>query len=70
MTDKPDLVIENGVFYADGTGGNHHYEFKKGNFRYECHFIVLGEKDAPPAVLTVYQSGKEILSQDAKIVSR
>jgi hypothetical protein len=70
MTDKPDLVIENGVFYADGTGGNHHYEFKKGNFRYECHFIVLGEKDSPPAVLTVYQSGKEILSQDAKIVSR
>ncbi|UPZ16728.1 hypothetical protein [Flavobacterium humidisoli] len=70
MTDKPDLVIENGVFYADGTGGNHHYEFKKGNFRYVCHFIVLGEKDSPPAVLTVYQSGKEILSQDAKIVSR
>jgi hypothetical protein len=70
MTDKPDLVIENGVFYADGTGGNHHYEFKKGNFRYECHFIVLGEKDSPPAILTVYQSGKEILSQDAKIVSR
>jgi len=70
MTDKPDLVIENGVFYSDGTGGNHHYEFKKGNFRYECHFIVLGEKDSPPAILTVYQSGKEILSQDAKIVSR
>ncbi|QLC66862.1 hypothetical protein LPB248_11340 [Flavobacterium sp. LPB0248] len=70
MTDKPDLVIENGVFYADGTGGNHHYEFKKGNFRYECHFTVLGEKNLAPAALIVYQSGKEILSQDAKIVSR
>lgn len=70
MTDKPDLVIENGIFYADGTGGNHHYEFKKGNFRYECHFTVLGEKNSAPAALLVYQSGKEILSQDAKIVSR
>ncbi|MEN2486494.1 hypothetical protein AAYQ05_01735 [Flavobacterium sp. B11] len=70
MTDKPDLVIENGIFVADGTGGNHHYEFKKGNFRYECHFIVLGEKDSAPSALIVYQSGKEILSQDAKIVSR
>ncbi|WP_433834516.1 hypothetical protein [Flavobacterium anhuiense] len=70
MTDIPDLVIEKGVFVADGTGGNHHYEFKKGNFKYRCYFIVLGEKDSPPAVLTVYQSGKEILSQDAKIVSR
>ncbi|WP_281634350.1 hypothetical protein [Flavobacterium luteolum] len=70
MTDKPDLVIENGIFVADGTGGNHHFEFKKGNFRYECHFIVLGEKNSAPAALIVYQSGKEILSQDAKIVSR
>jgi len=70
MTDTPDLVIENGVFFADGTGGNHHYEFKKGNFKYECHFTVLGEKNSAPAALVVYQSGKEILSQDAKIVSR
>ncbi|MDQ6528615.1 hypothetical protein [Flavobacterium sp. LHD-85] len=70
MTETPDLVIENGVFFADGTGGNHHYEFKKGNFKYECHFTVLGEKNSAPAALLVYQSGKEILSQDAKIVSR
>lgn len=70
MTDIPDLVIEKGTFHADGTGGNHHYEFKKGNFRYECHFTVLGEKNSAPAALLVYQSGKEILSQDAKIVSR
>lgn len=70
MTDKPDLIIENGVFVADGTGGNHYYEFKKGDFKYECYIIVLGEKNSPPATLTVYQSGKKILSQNAKIVSR
>lgn len=70
MTDKPDLIIENGVFVPDGTGGNHYYEFKKGDFKYECYIIVLGEKNSPPATLTVYQSGKEILSQNAKIVSR
>lgn len=69
MTDTPDLIIEKGVFFADGTGGNHHYEFKKGNFRYECHFIVMGEKGAPPAMLLIYQSEKEILSQNAKVVS-
>ncbi|RYJ39835.1 hypothetical protein NU08_0591 [Flavobacterium anhuiense] len=70
MTEKPDLVIEKGTFHADGTGGNHHYEFKKGNFRYQCHFIVLGEKGAPPAMLIVFRSDKKILQQDAKIVSR
>ncbi|MBE8727620.1 hypothetical protein [Flavobacterium hungaricum] len=68
MTDTPDLIIENGTFFADGTGGNHHFEFKKGNFRYECHFIVLGERGTAPAMLFIYQSEKEILSQDAKIV--
>lgn len=70
MTEKPDLIIEKGVFHADGTGGNHYYEFKKGNFKYECHFIVLGEKGSPPARLIIYQSEKEILSQNAEIVSR
>jgi len=70
MTDKPDLIIENGVFIADGSGGNHHYEFKKGDFRYECHFTVLGEKNSAPATLIIYQLGKQILSQNAKIVSR
>lgn len=70
MNDAPDLIIEKGVFVADGTGGNHHYEFKKGNFKYQCYFIVMGEKDSAPAILKVYQSGKEIVSQDAKIVSR
>ena len=70
MTDTPDLIIEKGKFFADGTGGNHYYEFIKGNFRYECHFIVLGEKNSPPAKLIIYQSEKEILSQNAKIVSR
>ncbi|WP_253251022.1 hypothetical protein [Flavobacterium sp. ACN6] len=70
MTDTPDLIIENGIFYADGTGGNHHYEFKKVDFRYECHFVVLGEKNSAPAALIIYQAGKKILSQNAKIVSR
>ncbi|MDP5198379.1 hypothetical protein [Flavobacterium sp. DG2-3] len=70
MTDTPDLIIENGVFFADGTGGNHHYEFKKGNYVYECHFIVLGEDNSPPAQLIITQNDKTILEQNAKIVSR
>ncbi|MBB4800870.1 hypothetical protein HNP37_000909 [Flavobacterium nitrogenifigens] len=70
MTDTPDLIIENGIFFGDGTGGTHLYEFKKGNFRYECHFIVLGEKNSPSAALLVFESDKQILMQNAKIVSR
>jgi hypothetical protein len=70
MSEKPDLVITNGKWIQDGTGGNHHYDFKKGNFLYQCYITVLGTKDSAPANLTIYQNGKEILNQDAKIVPR
>lgn len=70
MTEKPDLIITNGKWIQDGSGGNHHIEFKKGNYVYDCDIIVLGEKDSPPARLIITQSGKEILNQDAKIVPR
>jgi hypothetical protein len=70
MSEKPDLIITNGKWFQDGTGGNHHYDFKKGNFLYQCYITVLGTKDSAPANLTIYQNGKEILNQDAKIVPR
>lgn len=70
MTEKPDLIIINGKWIQDGSGGNHHIEFKKGNYVYDCDIIVLGEKDAPPARLIITQGGKEILNQDAIIVPR
>lgn len=70
MSDEPDLVITNGKWVADGSGGNSHYDFKKGNYLYECYIIVLGASDSPPATLTIYQNDKVILDQDAKIVPR
>jgi hypothetical protein len=70
MSEKPDLIITNGKWIADGSGGNHSYEFKKGNYTYQCFIIVLGESDAPPARLIITQNEKEILNQDAKIVPR
>ncbi|WP_428230767.1 hypothetical protein [Flavobacterium sp.] len=70
MSEKPDLVLNNGKFIQEGTGGNHSFEFKKGNYIYTCYIIVLGEKNTPPARLVISQNGKEILNQEAKIVPR
>ncbi len=67
MREEPDLVITNGKWVADGSGGNSNYDFKKGEFLYECYIIVMGEDSSPPATLTIYQKGKEILSQNAKM---
>lgn len=70
ISEKPDLVITNGKWLPDGTGGNHSFEFKKGQYVYECYIAPLREKGAAPARLMIYQNKKEILSQDAKIVSK
>lgn len=70
MSEKPDLVISGGKLVVEGAGGNHQYEFKKGTTVYECAILVLAERNAPPAKLTIYQGNKVILSQNAKIVAK
>lgn len=70
MSEKPDLIIYRGNFVVEGSGGNHQYEFKKENYTYECAFTVAGEKNPPAAKLTIYQGGKVILSQNAKIIAK
>ncbi|MEO7977866.1 hypothetical protein [Flavobacterium sp.] len=68
MSEEPDLVISNGKWFREGTGGNQRFEFKKGQYIYECHIAPMREKGSTPASLTIYQNKKEILSQDAKVV--
>lgn len=70
MSQKPDLIITNGKWISDGSGGNSHYDFKKDAYLYECYIIVIGTDDSPPAYLSISQNGKEILNQNAKIVTK
>lgn len=70
MNEEPDLIIPKGQLILDGNGGNHRYEFKKGQYIYECNISPLREKGTAPANLTIYQNKKVILSQDAEIVPR
>lgn len=66
--DKPEFILQNGKFEADGNGGNCSYIFKSGNYVYECGIIEIGEEDAPPAYLTITKGGKEMVYQKAKII--
>lgn len=68
MSEKPDLVISNGKWIPDGSGGNSYFDFKNGDYLYRCYIIVLGTNDSPPATLTIYQNNKKILEQNAIIV--
>lgn len=68
MSEKPDLVLENGEFIPEGSGGNHRFEFKNEDYVYDCVIILLGAENSPPAKLKVYKNGKEILNQIARII--
>ena len=67
MSEKPELLLLNGKVEFDGSGGNHSYIFKSGEYTYECSIVEIGEEGAPPAYLTVSKGEKELLNQNAKI---
>lgn len=68
MSEKPDLIIQNGEVFFEGSGGNHHYDFKNNAFTYICDIIVMGEGESPPAKLVLLKNEKEIFSQDAELI--
>ena len=56
MSEKPALVIKNGIWLPDGSGGNNHYEFVNGTYTYVCSINVLGTAETPPAALKVFNN--------------
>lgn len=68
MTEKPDLIIENGIVDFEGNGGNQSYIFNNSGYKYKCSIITIGEADSPPAILSISKDDVEILNQKAKII--
>jgi len=76
QSDEPDLIIYDGEVVMDGSGGNHYYLFKNGNYTYKCYVIVLGESESPLGWLKINQkidkanSNKVILNDDIIYIER
>jgi len=62
-SEMPDLVLRNGAVTFDGSGGNHHYDFKSGEVLYRCFVWVIGDADTPPGEIEVYKRKKLVLNQ-------
>ena len=62
-SELPDLVLRNGTVTYDGSGGNHHYDFKSGDVLYRCFVWILGAAESPPGEIYVYKNRKVVLSQ-------
>ncbi|WP_300673636.1 hypothetical protein [Desulfoluna sp.] len=61
---KPDLVLSDGAWVPDGSGGNHYYIFKNGTYTYKVYVYVLGTDTTQIGVLDVYKNDKKLLSED------
>ena len=66
---EPDLVLYNGVFEAQGTGGNHSITFANNLYRYVISVNRLGTSETPESVLTVYKQEKILLKDPGKIIT-
>lgn len=69
MSSKPDIIIANGKFEADGSGGNHSITFTNNGYRYEIYFTEIGEEAEPPVRVTITKGDKTLLSQTARDVT-
>lgn len=65
---KPALVLTHGDITYEGSGGNHHYTFENGPYRYVCDVVVIGHSDSPPGWLRVYKGDTLLLEEDVKTV--
>jgi hypothetical protein len=66
VSDEPALIIKNGKWTPDGSGGNHNYQFKNGGYNYICYINELDGNNTPTAILVITKAGKEIFSQKSK----
>jgi hypothetical protein len=70
MREKPEMVLEKGKLTFEGSGGDHYFEFRNGDYLYECSINIMGPDDISPATLTIKKGSRVILSQNAKIIRK
>lgn len=65
MSDKPSLVLTNGQYDPDGSGGSGNFNFKSGIYLYTCFISARGENTAL-GYLIIKKNNTKILSQQIK----
>lgn len=65
---EPNLVIENGVFEPQGSGGNHTITFRNNGYIYIVSINVIGSDDDSESTLEVRQQEKTLLKESGKII--
>ena len=67
LSDQPDIVLYNGGLHHQGSGGNHNYDFKNGEYIYRVDVNRLGKYsyEEYPGTLDIYEAEKLIFRESA-----
>ena len=62
-SEKPNIVLHDGVREFSGSGGDNHYDFVNGSYLYRCSIIHVGAVDDPPGRVEVFNDNRLIVSE-------
>ncbi len=65
---KPDIIIDNGEFEFEGSGGNHVITFTNENYTYKIYRSIIGEDSSPDITLEIEKDGKAISTEDGTLI--
>ncbi len=66
---NPEFIIENGIREFDGSGGNHHYIFKKDNYVFRCSVFVVGHNISSSEVFVdIFKDGEILFTEKAVVI--
>ncbi|QIO10370.1 hypothetical protein G8D99_07660 [Acinetobacter lanii] len=68
MSTPPDLVLNQGRVECEGSGGNHAYLFKSGQYQYRVDRNLIGADDSPEVSLSVTKGNQTVLNQVGHLI--
>jgi hypothetical protein len=67
-TSKPDIVLNNGQWEHQGSGGNHVITFVNGIYIYKVYRNIISEDNSPDITLEIEKNGEIILTADGTLI--
>nr|WP_315234065.1 hypothetical protein [uncultured Flavobacterium sp.] len=66
---KPDIILNNGKWKSEGSGGNHVISFSSGKYIYKVYRNIIGEDNDADVTIEVEKNGKIILTEDGTLIT-
>jgi hypothetical protein len=67
---KPDIILNNGQWEFQGSGGNHVIAFESGIYTYRIYRNIIGKDDSHDITLEIEKNGEIVLTADGTLINK